>query len=79
MVFGDRLMLSGMAAVAAIFGIAFLSLGGKRPHYAWLEKLARVKLGPRHRIALMIVLVILLAVMSMAAVDAFTKPQGFVK
>ena len=79
MVFGDRQMFVGMAAIAVIFGFAFLSLGGKRPHYAWLETLAKIKLGPRQQAALIIVLVILLAILCIAAVDAFTKPNGFVK
>jgi len=54
MAIGDWLSLAGVAAVGTVFGIAFWSLGGKRPHYRWLEFLHSKHLSSRQRVTLVI-------------------------
>ena len=75
----DRLMLAGFGAVAALLGIVLWSLRNGKPHYAWLERLQRMKLGPRQQVAVVIAFLMVIAVMCVIAADTFTKPYGLMK
>ncbi len=72
----DRMMLTGIGVVMAAFGLALWSLGGKRPHTQWLERLAQKKLGARGRIVLIVVMLMgLLIILSLAA-QTFSRRPG---
>ncbi|HEY3295477.1 MAG TPA: hypothetical protein VGL38_08560 [bacterium] len=62
MTLADRMTLTGIGIVAAVFGLALWSLGGKRPHVGWLEYLQSKRLGPRQRIMLVISLFVAMVV-----------------
>jgi hypothetical protein len=70
---GDWLSLAGVAAVGVVFGVALWSLGGKRPHYRWLERLHDKHLSPRQRVTLVIGLSIGMFVIVSIIVEVMAK------